>query len=72
MLEGEYKMKKKIMLSTISNFIGASRGRRGPVDVPCITQYYSSHPEAPQPCRHAFTQLSDFRLIGKDPDAGKD
>ena len=65
-------MKKKIMLSTISNFIGASRGRLGPVDVPCITQYYSSHPEAPQPCRYAFTQLSDFRLIGKDPDAGKD
>ena len=61
-------MKKKIMLSTVSNFTGASRGRLGPVDVPCITQYYSSHPEAPQPCRHAFTQCSDLRLVG----AGKD
>ena len=34
MLEGEYKMEKKIMLSAVSNFIGATRGRLGPVDVP--------------------------------------
>ena len=45
MLEGESTMKKKIMLSAVSNFIGATRGRPGPMDVPCITQYFSSHPE---------------------------
>ena len=59
MLEGEYKIKKKIMLSAVSNFIGATRGRLGPVDVPCIAQNFSSHPEV---LSHADMHLHRLRL----------